>query len=112
MIQVMSSEFRVRRIRIRYSSPRTSKYPPSKLGDLRLLAPQRGLTAIGKGSNPPLSPFVKRGKSYPSLWKREGGGIFKEKCIFPKMSNTASPPAKPGVYLKANYSELARAKHG
>jgi hypothetical protein len=44
-----------------------SKYPPAKLGALRLLAPQRGLTAIVKESNPPSSPFVKRGKSFPSL---------------------------------------------
>ena len=45
-----------------------SKYPPAKLGALRLLVPQRDLTAIGKESNPPSSPFVKRGKSFPSLW--------------------------------------------
>jgi hypothetical protein len=26
--------------------------------------------------------------------------------IFPKMSNVASPPAEPGVYLMANYTKL------
>jgi hypothetical protein len=50
--------------------------PPAKPGALRLLAPQRGLIAIGKESNPPSSPFVKRGKSFPSLWKREVGRDF------------------------------------
>ena len=29
-------------------NPQTSKYPPAKPGALRLLAPQRGLIAIGK----------------------------------------------------------------
>jgi len=33
---------------------RSSKYPPAKLGALRLLAPRRGLIAIGKKEN--LSP--------------------------------------------------------
>jgi hypothetical protein len=38
------------------------------------------------------------------LEKGGGEGFFKKKCIFLKMSNTASPPAEPGVYLIANYT--------
>jgi hypothetical protein len=35
-----------------------SKYPPAKPGSLRLLAPQRGLTAIGQIKNRSLFGFV------------------------------------------------------
>ena len=39
-------------------SPIPSKYPPAKPGALRLLAPQRGLTAIGQNQNQ--EPFIIR----------------------------------------------------
>ena len=71
---------------------------PPKAG----LAPQRGLTAIGKESNPPLSPFVKRGKSYTSLWQREVGRDFPREMHIPENVKHCEPPAKPGVYLRAN----------
>src|SRR5437867_2962632 len=53
------------------------KYPPAKPEVLRLLAPQRGLTAIAK--------------SKPKTEKTTNGRL-------PELSNFESPPAEPGVY--------------
>src|SRR5215475_10446337 len=54
-----------------------NKYPPAKPEVLRLLAPQRGLTAIAK--------------SKPKTVKTTNGRL-------PELSNFGSPPAEPGVY--------------
>src|SRR5881397_3389819 len=54
-----------------------NKYPPAKPEVLRLLAPQRGLTAIAK--------------SKPKTEKTTNGRL-------PELSNFESPPAEPGVY--------------
>ena len=54
-----------------------NKYPPAKPEVLRLLAPQRGLTAIAK--------------SKPKTEKTTNGRL-------PELSNFGSPPAEPGVY--------------
>jgi H+/Cl- antiporter ClcA len=54
-----------------------NKYPPAKPEVLRLLAPQRGLTAIAK--------------SKPKTDKTTNGRL-------PELSNFGSPPAEPGVY--------------
>jgi len=62
-------------LRTGFSNHERSKYPPAKLGALRLLAPQRGLSAIAKESNPPSSPFVKRGKDFSSLWSPTQSGL-------------------------------------
>jgi hypothetical protein len=56
---------------------RKNKYPPAKPEVLRLLAPQRGLTAIAK--------------SKPKTEKTTNGRL-------PELSNFESPPAEPGVY--------------
>src|SRR2546428_824398 len=56
---------------------RDNKYPPAKPEVLRLLAPQRGLTAIAK--------------SKPKTEKTTNGRL-------PELSNFESPPAEPGVY--------------
>jgi len=56
---------------------RGNKYPPAKPEVLRLLAPQRGLTAIAK--------------SKPKTEKTTNGRL-------PELSNFGSPPAEPGVY--------------
>src|SRR2546425_5475323 len=53
------------------------KYPPAKPEVLRLLAPQRGLTAIAK--------------SKPKTEKTTNDRL-------PELSNFVSPPAEPGVY--------------
>ena len=53
------------------------KYPPAKPEVLRLLAPQRGLTAIAK--------------SKPKTEQTTNGRL-------PELSNFGSPPAEPGVY--------------
>ena len=55
-----------------------NKYPPAKPEVLRLLAPQRGLTAIAK--------------SKPKTEQTTNGRL-------PELSNFGSPPAEPGVYL-------------
>jgi hypothetical protein len=55
-----------------------NKYPPAEPEVLRLLAPQRGLTAIEKSK---------------SKTERTTN------CIIPELSNFGSPPAEPGVYL-------------
>ena len=55
-----------------------NKYPPAKPEVLRLLAPQRGLTAIAK--------------SKPKTKRTTNGRL-------PELSNFGSPPAEPGVYL-------------
>ncbi len=78
-----------------------SNYPPAKPGALRLLAPQRGLTAIGKESNPPSSPFVKRGKSYSSLWKREVGRDFPGEMHIPENVKRCESPGKAGGLPKS-----------
>src|SRR5262249_20155838 len=57
--------------------PKGNKYPPAKPEVLRLLAPQRGLTAIAK--------------SKPKTEKITN-------CRLPELSNFGSPPAEPGVY--------------
>src|SRR5262245_32796851 len=57
---------------------RGNKYPPAKAEVLRLLVPQRGLTAIVK--------------SKPKTEKATNGRL-------PELSNFGSPPAEPGVYL-------------
>jgi len=52
--------------------------------------------------HPPLS---KGGKISPPFGKGRLGGILQndfKQFIFPKMSNSASPPAEPGVYLITN----------
>jgi hypothetical protein len=54
-----------------------NKYPPAKPEVLRLLAPQRGLTAIAK--------------SKPKTEKATNGRL-------PELSTFGSPPAEPGVY--------------
>src|SRR5215813_13540236 len=54
-----------------------NNYPPAKPEVLRLLAPQRGLTAIAK--------------SKPKPEKTTNGRL-------PELSNFGSPPAEPGVY--------------
>ena len=54
-----------------------NKYPPAKPEVLRLLAPQRGLTAIAK--------------SKPKTEQTTNGRL-------PELSNFGSPPAEPGVY--------------
>jgi len=54
-----------------------NKYPPAKPEVLRLLAPQRGLTAIVK--------------SKPKTEQTTNGRL-------PELSNFGSPPAEPGVY--------------
>jgi hypothetical protein len=54
-----------------------NKYPPAEPEVLRLLAPQRGLTAIEKSKS-------KTEKT--------------TNCIIPELSNFGSPPAEPGVY--------------
>src|SRR6266566_2672500 len=54
-----------------------NKYPPAKPEVLRLLAPQRGLTAIAK--------------SKPKTEKTTNDRL-------PELSNFVSPPAEPGVY--------------
>src|SRR5262249_278173 len=54
-----------------------NKYPPAKPEVLRLLAPQRGLTAIAK--------------SKPKTEQTRNGRL-------PELSNFGSPPAEPGVY--------------
>jgi hypothetical protein len=56
---------------------KSQKYPPAKPEVLRLLAPQRGLTAIAK--------------SKPKTDKTTNGRL-------PELSNFGSPPAEPGVY--------------
>jgi hypothetical protein len=60
------------------------------------------LTAIGKESNPSSSPFVKRGKSYPSLWKREVGRDFPREMHVPE--NVKLPAYKAGLagHVSAN----------
>src|SRR5438093_6079078 len=58
-----------------------NKYPPAKPEVLRLLAPQRGLTAIAK--------------SKPKTEKTTNGRL-------PELSNFESPPAEPGVYHDAH----------
>ena len=55
-----------------------NKYPPAKPEVLRLLAPQRGLTAIAT--------------SKPKTEKTTNDGRL------PELSNFESPPAEPGVY--------------
>src|SRR5213595_1201030 len=55
----------------------SNKYPPAKPEVLRLLAPQRGLTAIAK--------------SKPKTEKTTNDRL-------PELSNFVSPPAEPGVY--------------
>ena len=57
--------------------PPANKYPPAKPEVLRLLAPQRCLTAIAK--------------SKPKTEKSTNGRL-------PELSNFGSPPAEPGVY--------------
>jgi len=37
---------------------------------------QLEVSALKKSSNPPSSPFVKRGKYFSSLWQREVGRDF------------------------------------
>src|SRR5262245_9081852 len=54
-----------------------NKYPPAKPEGLRLLAPQRGLTAIAK--------------SKPKTEQTTNGRL-------PELSNFGSPPAEPRVY--------------
>jgi hypothetical protein len=54
-----------------------NKYPPALPEVLRLLAPQRGLTAIAK--------------SNPQTEKTTNGRL-------PELSDFGSPPAEPGVY--------------
>ena len=54
-----------------------NKYPPAKPEVLRLLAPQRGLTAIAK--------------SKPKTENTTNGRLL-------ELSNFGSPPAEPGVY--------------
>jgi len=60
-----------------YLDESKNKYPPAKPEVLRLLAPQRGLTAIAK--------------SKPKTEKTTNGRL-------PELSNFESPPAEPGVY--------------
>jgi len=61
-----------------------NKYPPAQPEVLRLLAPQRGLTAIEKT------------KTHHS--NIIGLFVPHRKYIFPELSNSGSPPAEPGVY--------------
>ncbi|OGQ13256.1 MAG: hypothetical protein A2026_14350 [Deltaproteobacteria bacterium RBG_19FT_COMBO_46_12] len=61
-----------------------------------MLAPQRDLTAIVKESNPPSSPFVKRGKSFPSLWKREVGRDFSREMHIPENVKHCESPGRAG----------------
>ena len=69
------SELRTYIVNNRHLIP--NKYPPAKPEVLRLLAPQRGLTAIAK--------------SKPKTEKTTNGRL-------PELSNFGSPPAEPGVY--------------
>jgi hypothetical protein len=63
---------------VAYQRAADNKYPPAEPEVLRLLAPQRGLTAIEKSK---------------SKTERTTN------CIIPELSNFGSPPAEPGVYL-------------
>jgi hypothetical protein len=71
------------------------------------------LIAIGK--NQSQEQFIVQGISkvvmLSFLWKQESSFLWipgrvslarNDDSTFPKMLNTASPPAKPGVYLDAN----------
>ena len=65
-----------------------------------MLAPQRGLIAIAKSrsrTKTRVPGTVGISRCPGRMW------IPHEKLIFPKTSNTASPPAEPWVYLRANY---------
>jgi hypothetical protein len=79
-----------------------SKYPPAKPGALRLLAPQRGLTAIGQNQNQ--EPFI-TSSGFRVAFHLPGMTI-----LLPELSNSGSPPAEPGVYLDANYRLSKREK--
>jgi hypothetical protein len=88
-----------------------SKYPPAKPGALRLLASQRGLIAIGKNQNqtlisePMVSDFVAVIPAKAGIQCLSGFRVAFHlpgmTILLPKMSNSGSPPAKPGVYLTA-----------
>jgi len=93
-----------------------SNYPPAKPGALRLLAPQRGLIAIGQNQN--REPFVvdsvakalvvvipaKAGIQFSLDWIPGRVSLARnDDSTFPELLNSGSPPAEPGVYLNANY---------
>jgi hypothetical protein len=74
--------------------------PPAKPGALRLLAPQRGLIAIDQNQNREafmVQPIANSFSRFRVAFHLPGMTI-----LLPKMSNFASPPAEPGVYLDAN----------
>ena len=96
-----------------FEQPDKSKYPPAEPGALRLLAPQRGLIAIGSKSKPNTHRSV-YGKFFCCRYSCESRNPVSSgfrvafhlpgmTILLPKMSNCASPPAEPGVYLDANY---------
>jgi class 3 adenylate cyclase len=74
LAQTLGDQLRLGRV---YADMSINKYPPAKPEVLRLLAPQRGLTAIAK--------------SKPKTEKTTNGRL-------PELSNFGSPPAEPGVY--------------
>jgi hypothetical protein len=77
--------------------PVTNNYPPAEPEVLRLLAPRRGLFAIGKRLSYRRKP-VSSGPSWipdrASLVRNDGN----VKGTFPKMSNFWGLPAEPGAY--------------
>jgi hypothetical protein len=71
----------------------TNKYSPTEPEVFRLLPPQRELTAIGKIKS---KPTVRCANSGALIFC---GGEWN--CIVPELSNSESPPAKPGGYPSA-----------
>ena len=88
---------------------RLSNYPPAEPGALRLLAPQRGLIAIGQNQTGIAQSMVIVFCRHSCESRNPVGSGFRVTfhlpgmtILLPKMSNFASPPAEPGVYLDAN----------
>ena len=110
-----------------------SKYPPAKPGALRLLAPQRGLIAIGQKIKFENHSWLGFSFRMLSFLRNQECRILGVNCepmsakddVFlpdrilslridssslPELSNSESPPAKPGVYLKEIMEQAPKQK--
>jgi len=102
---------RLPRLQLRPFQINFSKYPPAKPGALRLLAPQRGLTAIGQNQKPFIihsvsllfPSFLRKRESSVSSGFRVAFHLPGMTILFSELSNSGSPPAEPGVYLSSNH---------